>query len=127
MDISAHTTEWLKLAASFDIQLPAKFLEILQQRTTADFKWCFLDPDEARKLMAELDRRYNYAGREWEGIPFARSSVSEDIVCFDLTSPRGEETRVLPIRDWHGPRWEFSGDIKTFRQWLAQDSEGNLT
>jgi hypothetical protein len=126
MDISAHATEWMKLAAGFDIQLPAKFLEILQQRTPTDFKWSFLDPHEARKLMADLDLRFNYPGREWRGVPFARSTVSEDIACFDLGTPPGEEARVLPIRDWHGPRWEFSGETRTFKQWLSGDSKGHL-
>ena len=127
MDISAHATEWLKLAASFDIQLPAKFLEILQKETPRYLKWSFLDPHEARNLMAELDLRFNYPGREWRGIPFALSTITEDVVCFDLNTPSGQETRVLPIRDWHGPRWEFSGDIRTFEQWLAHDSGGSLT
>ncbi len=120
-------TEWLTLAAKLKIELPESFTEILVTGYDQPLAWKFLSAAEAISLKAELDLRYNYSDREWEGIPFARSTVSEDIVCFDLTSPRGEETRVLPIRDWHGPRWEFSGDIKTFRQWLAQDSKGNLT
>ena len=77
--------------------------------------------------MAELDLRYNYPDREWQGLPFARSLVSEDIVCFDLKTSPGSEARILPIRDWHGPRWEYSGDTKTFGKWLAQDAEGHLT
>jgi hypothetical protein len=127
MEISAQAKEWLNLATSFDIQLPVKFLEILQQKTPTYFKWSFLDPHEARKLMAELDLRYNYPGREWRGLPFARSTVSEDVVCFDLQSPPACEAKVIPIRNWHGPRWEFSGDTKTFAQWLTQDAKGHLT
>ncbi len=125
--MSSLPDRWNLLADQLEIQLPKKFLDIIEKRTLDNFYWRFLDPHEARKLMAELDIRFNYPGREWKGIPFARSTVSEDVVCFDLETPPGDEARVLPIRDWHGPRWEFSGDIKTFDQWLTQDSKGHLT
>ena len=127
MDIATCSSRWLELANNLDIRLPAKFLQILGQEHPAFLHWRFLDPDEARELMAELDLRFNYPGREWVGIPFARSTVSEDVVCFDLATPTGDEAKVLPIRDWHGPRWEFSGDIKAFDEWLARDSKGHLT
>ena len=78
-------------------------------------------------MMMDLDLRFNYPGREWKGIPFALSTVSEDLACFDLRTPAGQEANVIPIRDWHGPRWEFSGDIRTFDQWLTYDSKGHLT
>ena len=127
MKSAAHAIGWLELANSLDLQLPVKFLEILEQEHPAFLKWKFLGPDEARELMAELDSRYNYPGREWKGVPFACSTVSEDIVCFDLQTPTGQEAKVLPIRDWHGPRWEFYGGTKNFAQWLTQDAKGYLT
>lgn len=125
--MSSLPDRWNLLADQLGIQLPEKFLDIIEKRTLDNFYWRFLDPHEARKLMAELDIRFDYPGREWRGIPFARSVVSEDVACFDLATPTGEEARVLPIRDWHGPRWEFSGDTKTFDGWLTQDSKGHLT
>jgi len=125
--MSSLKDRWNLLAEQLEIRLPERFLEILEIRPHPGFPWRFLDPSEARQFMAELDLRYNYPGREWNGIPFARSTVSEDIVCFDLETPSGQEANVIPIRDWHGPRWEFSGDTKAFQEWLSQDSKGHLT
>ena len=125
--MQASTEEWIKLAKKFNVQLPKAFLEILEDYMSGILAWKFLSAAEAVSLKAELDIRFNYPGREWKGIPFARSTVSEDVVCFDLETPPGDEAKVLPIRDWHGPRWEFSGGIKTFDQWLTQDSKGHLT
>ena len=127
MNSAANVTGWKKLASILKIQLPKKFLDIIEKGAPDNFHWRFLDPGEARQLKAELDRRFDYPDREWDGIPFARSAVSEDVVCFDLATPSGDEAKILPIRDWHGPRWEFSGGIKTFDQWLTQDSKGHLT
>lgn len=121
------TKEWLNLAEKCSIQLPEAFLEILEDDMTGVLAWKFLSTFEARKLMADLDLRYNYPGREWRGVPFARSTVSEDIVCFDLQSPPACEAKIIPIRDWNGPRWEFSGETKNFVQWLTQDAKGHLT
>ena len=118
--------EWQTLATNLIIQLPVSFTEILVKGNSHQLAWKFLSAAEAISLKAELDIRFNYPGREWRGIPFARSKVSEDVVCFDLETPTGVEARILPIRDWHGPRWEFSGDKKTFDQWLNQDSKGHL-
>ena len=103
------------------------YKNILVKENDHPLAWKFLSADEARELMAELDSRYSYPGREWKGIPFARSTVSEDIVCFDLEIPPDREAKVIPIRDWHGPRWEFCGNKKTFSQWLMQDAKGHLT
>ena len=125
--MQASTEEWIKLAKKFNVQPPKAFLEILEDYMSGILAWKFLSAAEAVSLKAELDIRFNYPGREWKGIPFARSTVSEDVVCFDLETPPGDEAKVLPIRDWHGPRWEFSGGIKTFDQWLTQDSKGHLT
>ena len=127
MDRTAIVTGWKELASSLDIRLPPSFLDIISSKSELVLNWRILDPDEARKFMADLDVRFNYPGREWRGIPFARSTISEDVACFDLTTPTDQEARVLPIRDWHGPRWEFSGENKTFDQWLTQDSQGHLT
>ncbi len=115
------------MARLLAIQLPVTFLDILEKGPSQGVAWRILDPEEARKLKAELDLRFDYPEREWRGIPFARSLVSEDVACFDLRTPPGKEARVLPIRDWHGPRWEFSGECKTFDRWLSEDSEGHLT
>jgi len=125
--VPSLTGRWNQLAGLFKIQLPARFLEVLETGPADDLQWRFLDPDQARQLKAELDLRYNYPDREWRGVPFARSTVSEDVVCFDLRTPPGREADVLPIRDWHGPRWEFSGGIRTFDQWLIRDCKGHLT
>ena len=125
--MSSLTDRWNQLAGRFEILLPERFLDILELKPHSGFQWRFLDPDEARQLMAELDLRYNYPDREWRGIPFARSTVSEDIVCFDLQTQPDREAKVIPIRDWHGPRWEFSGGTKTFAQWLMHDAKGHLT
>jgi hypothetical protein len=103
MKSATYGSRWLELANSFDLQLPVKFLDILEQEHPAFLHWRFLDPDEARELMAELDTRYNYPDCEWSGVPFARSTVSEDIVCFDLQTPPAFEAKIIPIRDWHGP------------------------
>lgn len=119
--------QWRSLASQLGIRLPEEFLNILSGWSGVETAWKFLSAAEALSLKAELDLRFDYHGREWRGIPFASSLVCEDVVCFDLTTPPGEESKVLPIRDWHGPRWEFSGDVKTFEQWLTQDSGGNLT
>ena len=123
----ARTKEWIELAQMLNIRLPEAFLQIHSDSRDHGLAWKFLSAAEAVNLKAELDTRFNYPGREWSGIPFARSTVSEDVACFDLATPPGDEAWVLPIRDWHGPRWEFSGGIKTFDQWLSQDSKGHLT
>jgi hypothetical protein len=119
--------EWQTLAANLKIQLPVSFTEIPVKGNSHQLAWKFLSAAEALSLQAELDTRFTYPEREWRGIPFACSTVSEDVACFDLTTPTDQEARVLPIRDWHGPRWEFSGENKTFDQWLTQDSKGHLT
>jgi hypothetical protein len=107
--------------------LPASFLDIIATKNDHQISWKFLTASEALSLKAELDLRYNYPGREWRGIPFARSTVSEDVVCFDLKTQEGSEAKILPIRDWHGPRWEYYGESRTFGQWLEQDYKGHLT
>jgi len=117
---------WTELAAKLNISLPAVFLDLQTEKKGHGLAWKFLSAAEAISLKAELDIRFNYPERKWRGIPFARSTVSEDVVCFDLSSSPVGEANVLPIRDWHGPRWEFSGGIKTFDQWLTQDSKGHL-
>lgn len=127
MPSTLDTEQWILLASQLDLRLPEEFLNILSGRSEVKTAWKFLSAAEAVSLKAELDLRFDYPGREWRGIPFARSVVSEDVACFDLATPTGEEARVLPIRDWHGPRWEFSGDTKTFDGWLTQDSKGHLT
>lgn len=127
MPSTLDTEKWILLASQLDLRLPEEFLNILSGRSEVKTAWKFLSAAEAVSLKAELDLRFDYPGREWRGIPFARSVVSEDVACFDLATPTGEEARVLPIRDWHGPRWEFSGDTKTFDGWLTQDSKGHLT
>jgi hypothetical protein len=118
---------WKTLAKKFNIHLPEAFLSLITRPQDQRIAWKFLSAAEAISLKAELDVRFDYPEREWRGIPFARSTVSEDVVCFDLSRTSGDEAKVLPIRDWHGPRWEFSGGIKTFDQWLTQDSKGHLT
>ena len=123
----ARADKWIELAQRLNICLPETFLEIHTEGREHGLAWKFLSAQEALSLMADLDSRFNYPGREWRGIPFARSTVSEDVACFDLATPTDQEARVLPIRDWHGPRWEFSGENKTFHQWLTQDSKGHLT
>ena len=125
--MAARADNWSDLAQKLNILLPATFLEFQTENRDHGLAWKFLSAAEAVSLKAELDTRFHYPGREWRGIPFARSTVSEDVVCFDLETPPGDEAGVLPIRDWHGPRWEFSGGIKTFDQWLSQDSKGHLT
>ena len=123
----ARADKWIELAQRLNIRLPETFLEFPTEGRDHGLAWKFLSAAEAIRLMAELDVRFNYPGREWRGVPFARSTISEDVACFDLTTPTDQEARVLPIRDWHGPRWEFSGENKTFDQWLTQDSKGHLT
>ena len=123
----ARTKEWIELAQMLNIRLPEAFLQIHSDSRDHGLAWKFLSAAEAISLKAELDTRFHYPGREWRGIPFARSTVSEDVACFDLATPPGDEAGVLPIRDWHGPRWEFSGGNKTFDEWLTQDSKGHLT
>lgn len=119
---------WEKLAERFEIRLPGKYLTIAAgDMNIAGLAWRFLPPEEAVKLQQKLYQRYPLPDRQWNGIPFAVSNISEDIVCFDLSTPLGEEAMVLPIRDWHGPRWEYWGDRKTFAQWLASDTKGRLT
>ena len=118
---------WETLAKELNIRLPGTFLSLITRPQKQRIAWKFLSAPEAIRLMAELDVRFDYPGREWRGIPFARSTVSEDVACFDLTTPTDQEAMVLPIRDWHGPRWELSGEIKTFYQWLTQDSKGHLS
>lgn len=118
---------WTNLAERFKITLPVNFFYLAEREDERPPKWKFLTPAEALDLKVELDSRFNYPDRQWNGIPFAVSNISEDIVCFDLSTPLGEEAMVLPIRDWHGPRWEYWGDRKTFAQWLASDTKGRLT
>jgi hypothetical protein len=118
---------WKKLAKELSILLPETFLNLIAELPDKRIAWKFLSAAEALSLKADLDLRFDYPGREWRGIPFARSTVSEDVVCFDLNTPAGIEAQVIPIRDWHGPRWEFSGDIKSFNDWLNQDRKGQLT
>jgi hypothetical protein len=123
----ARADKWIELAQRLNIRLPVKFLEFQTEDRDQGMAWKFLSANEALQFKAELDLRYNYPDREWKGIPFARSTVSEDVVCFDLRTPPGREANVLPIRDWHGPRWEYSGGIRTFNQWLTRDFKGHLT
>ena len=127
MTIDDLVRDWQNLADKLKIHLPASFIHILKTKKNHQLAWKFLSAAEALSLQAELDTRFAYPEREWRGIPFARSTVSEDVACFDLATPTDQEAMVLPIRDWHGPRWEFSGGIKTFDQWLTQDSKGHLT
>ena len=124
--MTALTKDWKELADSLEITLPALFLENLE-KDTGGLAWKFLSAAEAISFKAELDLRFDYPGREWRGIPFARSTVSEDVACFDLKTPGNVEAHVIPIRDWHGPRWEFSGDTKTFQEWFVLDHKGHLT
>ena len=116
----APIENWIELARRLNIHLPATFLDFHTEDRDHGLAWKFLSAAEALTLKAELDLRFIYPGREWRGIPFARSTVSEDVACFDLDTPSGEEARVVPIRDWHGPRWEFEGYIKTFEEWIKE-------
>ncbi len=118
--------DWKELAERLEIKLPDAYLEFLAGPEGNRVAWKFLTTDESLKLKTELDIRFDYPGREWRGIPFARSTVSEDVVCFDLTGGADVEALVIPIRDWHGPRWEYAGGNKTFVSWLAGDSKGHL-
>ena len=127
MTFDDFARDWQNLAAKLNIHLPTSFIDILVAKSDHQMSWKFLSAAEALSLKAELDIRYNYPGREWRGIPFVRSTVSEDIVCFDLKTPPGQEAKVLAIGDWHGPRWEFSGETKNFVQWLTRDPKGHLT
>ena len=117
----------MELADRLRIRLPRKFLELFGKPEDRPSAWKFLTVAEAVSFKAELDVRFDYPGREWRGIPFARSIVSEDVACFDLAGSMETEALVIPIRDWHGPRWEYSGDRKTFRNWLKDDREGTWT
>ena len=118
---------WKDLAKELSILLPEIFLKLIAEIPDERIAWKFLSAEEAISFKAELDLRFDYPGREWRGVPFARSTVSEDVACFDLDTTSGEEARVVPIRDWHGPRWEFSGNIKSFEHWLIQDRKGHIT
>lgn len=118
---------WKKLASELEIVLPSEFLRLINEMPKERIAWKFLSAVEALSLKAELDTRFDYPGREWRGIPFARSTLSEDVACFDLHTHPGEEAMVIPVRDWHGPRWEFSGDIKSFNDWLSHDRKGHIT
>lgn len=120
---------WRALAKDLGITLPETFYTILDgydTRTTA-LAWRFISPFEAQELQTDLYRRYPIPERTWYGLPFAISTTSEDVVCFDLTTPEGEIARVLPIRDWHGPRWEYLGEKRDFEDWLRNDYIGFLT
>jgi hypothetical protein len=118
--MTAPSENWIELADRLKIKLPAGFLKIHTDKGDHGLAWKFLSAGEALTLKAELDLRFDYPGREWKGIPFARSTISEDVACFDLDTPPGQEARVIPIRDWHGPRWEFEGYKKSFEQWIDE-------
>jgi hypothetical protein len=118
---------WKDLAKELSILLPEIFLKLIAEIPDERIAWKFLSAAEALTLKAELDLRFDYPGREWRGVPFARSTVSEDVACFDLDTPPGEEARVVPIRDWHGPRWEFEGYILSFEEWLTLNRKGQHT
>ena len=111
---------WKDLAKELSILLPEIFLKLIVEIPDERIAWKFLSAVEALTLKADLDLRFDYPGREWRGVPFARSTVSEDVACFDLDTPPGEETRVVPVRDWHGPRWEFEGYILSFEEWMKE-------
>lgn len=134
MDIGLKEPEtleaaWHDLAKQHRIKLPEGFINILvdHDTTNTELAWRILPPDEAEQLQTELYKRYPLSERSWLGLPFAVSTTSEDVVCFDLTTPRGEEAYVLPIRDWHGPRWEYMGEKRDFDDWLKSDYMGHLT
>ncbi|UCF30410.1 MAG: hypothetical protein JSV26_10185 [bacterium] len=128
MGDNTFTEGWRRLAGRYGIQLPGGFLDLLDGiEARSGLAWRFLTAEEAERFKSELDERFDYPDRQWRGIPFARSTVSEDVACFDLDTPAGREAEVLPVRDWHGPRWEFWGDRRSFVQWLASDGEGRLT
>ena len=118
--------KWSGLADLFGIRLPDEFLRMVEDGEKTAGNWRLFTPREAVLLKADLDNRYDYPGRQWRGIPFARSTVSEDVACFDLDSPAGSEAMVLPIRDWNGPRWEFAGDHRSFSQWIRVDRGGRF-
>jgi hypothetical protein len=112
---------WKDLAKELSILLPEIFLKLIAEIPDERIACKFLSAEEAISFKAELDLRFDYPGREWRGVPFARSTVSEDVACFDLTTPMdGLEARVVTIHDWHGPRWEFEGYVKTFEEWLNE-------
>ncbi len=112
---------WKDLAKELSILLPETFLKLIVEIPDERIAWKFLSAAEALTLKAELDLRFDYPGREWRGVPFARSTVSEDVACFDLTTPMdGLEARVVAIHDWHGPRWEFEGYILSFQEWMKE-------
>ncbi|UCG38780.1 MAG: hypothetical protein JSV00_00665 [bacterium] len=127
MPSAPEAHNWKRLAEELGIRLPERFLLILDEALDGTAAWQYLSAAEAVGLKAELDRRFDYPGRQWRGIPFARSRVCEDVACFDLATPRDREAQVIPVRDWHGPRWEFARDLKTFHRWLTEDREGHLT
>ncbi len=120
--MTASIENWIALAEKLDITLPKTFLDLQTEKQGRGLAWKFLTAAEALTLKADLDLRFDYPGREWRGVPFARSTVSEDVACFDLTTPMdGLEARVVTIHDWHGPRWEFSGYSHTFEEWLREN------
>lgn len=119
--------EWMALAGEFNFHLSSAFIRLLHENMfPPDLNWRILDPREALTLQAELYGRYPLPDRSWEGIPFAVSTVGEDVACFDLTGPPDREALVLPIRDWNGPRWEYMGDRKSFEHWFKADRGGRL-
>jgi hypothetical protein len=125
--MSSLVNQWDELVGQLEIRLPENFRHLWERSTDRPSGWKILDADEARQFKAELDTRFNYPGRQWRGVPFARSTASEDVACFDLTGGLDAEALVIPVRDWHGPRWEFDGKLKSFEQWLDEDSKGKIT
>jgi hypothetical protein len=99
--MTAPSENWIELADRLKIKLPAGFLKIHTDKGDHGLAWKFLSAGEALTLKAELDLRFDYPGR-------------------DLDTPPGQEARVIPIRDWHGPRWEFEGYKKSFEQWIDE-------
>ena len=89
---------WRKLAEELSIRLPDRFLELLAGKSVTQLAWKFLSAAEAVCFKAELDSRFDYPGREWKGIPFARSTMSEDVACFDLRTMDGTEELPSQLR-----------------------------
>ncbi|MCR1000739.1 SMI1/KNR4 family protein [Serratia rubidaea] len=95
---------------------PLSFLEIVSKEDVLDLDpWWFLYEfeDFAKQWLFEIKKQYPTR----QLVPFAKTSYSDDIVCFDGSDESGEP-KVFFVHAFASPGWEDRGSVSNFDEWL---------